>query len=102
MHNLGRNVALALADASLSSAPVGRWRAAASEPHCERERASDFERHVGQNLWRVESLVKQVGDFASSGKADFYSRGEVPTRVLQGAVFEILLHIGGGLAAQLI
>ena len=73
-----------------------------SEPHCERERASDFEGHVGQNLWRLESFVEQVGDFAFSGTADFYSRGEGLTRVLQGAVFEILLNIGGGLAAQLI
>ena len=64
-----------------------------SEPHCARERESDFERLVGQNLWRPESLVKQVGYFASSEKAD--------AGVLPGAVFEILLHIGRGLAAQL-
>ena len=32
----------------------------------------------------------------------FYSRGEEPTRVFQGAISEILLHIGGGLAAKLI
>ena len=67
-----------------------------------REQESDFERLVGQNLWRLESLVKQVGDFASSGKADAVPCGEEPTRVFPGAVFEILLHIGGGLAAQLI
>ena len=90
---------LALAAAGLPSAPFGRWSAPVSEPHCERERASDFERHFGQNL---ESFVEQGGDFASSGTADFYSRAEELTRVLQGAVFEILLYIGGGLAAQLI
>ena len=50
----------------------------------------------------LESLVKQVGDFASSGKVGFHSCGEEPTRVFPGAVSEILLHIGGRLAAQLI
>ena len=70
MHNLGRNVARALAVASLASALVGRWSVPVSEPHCVRERESDFERLVGQNLWGLESLVKQVGDCASSGKAD--------------------------------
>ena len=71
-----------------------------SEPHCVTERESDFERLVGQNLWRLESLVKQVGDFASSGKADTVPCGEEPARVLPGAVLGILLRIGG--AAQLI
>ena len=46
-----------------------------SEPHCERQRELFSN---GQNLWRLESLVKQVGDFASSRIADFYSRGEAP------------------------
>ena len=99
MHNPGRNVALALAVASLPSALV--WNAPVSEPHCEKERESDFERLVGQNFWRLESLVKQVG-LCLIWKSRFYSRGEEPTRVLQGAVSEILMHIGGGLAAQLI
>ena len=84
MHNPARKLVLALAVACFPSALVGRWSAPVSEPYCERERESDFERLVGQNLWRLESFVKQVGDFASSGKADFYSRGEEPTRVLQG------------------
>ena len=35
-------------------------------------------------------------------KADTVSCGEEPTRVFPGAFFEILLHIGGGLAAQVI
>ena len=52
-----------------------------------RERESHFERLVGQNLWRLESFVKHVGDFASSGKIDAVSCGEAPTRVLPGAVF---------------
>ena len=39
-----------------------------SERHCVREREIDFERLVGQNLWRVEFLVKQVGEFASFGE----------------------------------
>ena len=87
MHCPGRNVALALAVASLPSALVGRWSAPASEPHCVRERASDFERLVGQNLWRLESLVKQVEDFASSGKADTVPCGEESTRVFPAAIF---------------
>ena len=66
-----------------------------SEPHRERERESDFERLVGQNLWRHESSVKQVRDFASSGKADIEARGEEATRGFPGAMFEILLHFGG-------
>ena len=55
---------LALAAAGLPSAPFGRWSAPVSEPHCERQRVSDFERLFGQNLWRLESFVEQVGDFA--------------------------------------
>ena len=102
MHNPGRNVALALAVAGLPSALVGRWTAPVSEPHCVRERESDFERLVGQNLWRLEFLVKQVGDFASSGKVDEVPRGEERARLFQGAVAEILLDISGGLATQLI
>ena len=82
---------------------VGRWSAAVSEPHCVRERDSDFERLVGQNFWRPEPLVKQVGDFASPGKADTVPCGEEPTRVFPGAVCEIFLDIGGeiGSAADL-
>ena len=102
MHCPGRNVALALAVASLPSALVGNWSALVSEPHCVRERESDFERLVGQNLWRLESLVKQVGYFASSGRDDPVLCGKEPRRVFPGAAFEILLHIGGRLAAQLI
>ena len=64
MHDLERSVVCSLAVASVPSALVGRWSALVSEPHCERERESDFERLVGQNLWRLESLVKQVGDFS--------------------------------------
>ena len=63
-----------------------------SGPHCARERESDFERLVGQNLWRLDSLVKQVGDFASSGKVGTVPCGEEPTRASPGAVFEMLLH----------
>ena len=70
--------------------------------HRVRERESDFERLVRQNLWRLESRVKQVGDFASSGNTDTVPCGEEPTRVVPGAVFEIVLHIGEELAAQLI
>ena len=33
-----------------------------------REREHGFERLVGQNLWRLESFVKQVGEFASCRK----------------------------------
>ena len=102
MHNPGRNVALALAVAGLPSALVGRWSVLVSEPHCVKERESDSEPFVGQNIWRLESLVKQVGDFASSGKVDTVTCGEEPTRVFPGAVFEILRQIGGGLATQLI
>ena len=58
-----------------------------SEPHCVRERASDFIRLVGQNLWKLEALLKQDGDFASSGKVDTVPCGEEPTRVFPGAVF---------------
>ena len=98
MHNPGRNVALALAVASLSSAPIGRWSAPVSVPHSEKERESDLEQLVGQDLWRVESLVKQVGEFASSGKADFHSRGEEPTRVpdAHGRVVARLMTACGG------
>ena len=101
MHDPGRSVASSLAVASLPTALVGRWSAPVSEPYCVRERESDFERLVGQNLWRLESLVKQVGDFASSGKTDTVPYGEESTRLFPRAVFEILLHIGGRLAAQL-
>ena len=72
-----------------------------SEPHCERDEnlmSSDL-------LYRTSgdsNFVMQVGDSSSSGHAAFYFLGEEPTRVLQRAIFEILLHIGGGLAAQLI
>ena len=83
----GRKVAFALAVARLRSALVGRWSAPVPEPHCVRERKSDFERLVGQNLWRLESLVKHVGDFASSGQVDIVPFGEEPTRVFPGAVF---------------
>ena len=58
-----------------------------SEPHCVRERDSDFERVVGQNLSSLGSLVKQVGDFASSGKADAVPCGEESTRVFPAPVF---------------
>ena len=102
MHCPGRNVALALAVASLPSALVGRWSALVSEVHCVRKRESDFERLVGQNVWRLESLVKQVEGFASSGRADTVPCGTEPRRVFPGAAFEILLPIGGRLAAQLI
>ena len=68
MHNPGRNVALALAIAGLPSALVGRWNAFVSELHCVRERETGLERLVGQNRWRIESFVKEVGEFASSGK----------------------------------
>ena len=61
-----------------------------SEPHGARERESDFERLVGRNLWRRGSFVKQVGDFASSGKAAV-SCAEEPTHVFPKSVFEILL-----------
>ena len=94
MHNPGRNIALALAVAGVPSALVCRWSAPVSEPHCVREQASDFERLIGQSLWRLESLVKRVGDFASSGKVDTVRCGEEPTRVFPGAAFEILLHTG--------
>ena len=67
-----------------------------------RKRESDFERLVGQNLWRLESLVKQVEGFASSARDDTVLCGEEPTRVFPGAAFEILLHVGGRLAAHLI
>ena len=68
-----------------------------------RERESDFERLVGQNLWTLESFVEHVGDFASSGKVETVPCGEEPTRVFPGAVFEILLLIRGsfGSAADL-
>ena len=66
MHNSGRHVASALAVTCFSSALVGRCSAPVSEPHCVRERETDFERLVGQNLWMFEFLVKQVGEFASS------------------------------------
>ena len=94
---------LAFAVASLPSALVCRWSALVSGPHCVREGESFFERLVGQNLWRLESLVERVGVFASSGKADALHCGEELTRVFPGAVFEILLHIGGriGSAADL-
>ena len=62
-----------------------------SEPHCVRERESDFERLVGQNLWRLESLVKQVGYFASSGRADTV-RGKEPTRNPHACFQEPLLR----------
>ena len=65
MHTPGRNVAPVLAAASLSSALVGRWSAPVAEPHCVRERESDVERLVGQNLWRLETLVRPVGDLGS-------------------------------------
>ena len=63
---------------------------------------SDFERVVVQKLWRLESLVEQVGDFASSGKADTVPCGEETTCVFPGAVIDIFLHIGERLAAQLV
>ena len=59
------NVVFALAVAGLPSALVGRSSAPVSERHCSRERKTDSERLEGQ---RLESLVKQVGQFASSGK----------------------------------
>ena len=73
-----------------------------SKPHCVRERETDFERLVGQNLWRLESLVKQVGDVASSGKVGTVPCGEEHPSVFPGAVFDILPHVGEGLAAQLV
>ena len=69
------------------------------------ERETDFERLVGQDLWRVESLVKQVGEFVSYGKAEIVPCGEELPRVFPGVVFETLLHVGGregGLEPQLI
>ena len=52
------NVALALVVAGLPSALVGRWSALVSEPHGVRERESDFERLVGQNLWKLTFLSR--------------------------------------------
>ena len=73
-----------------------------SEPHFVRERESKIERLVGQNLWRLESLVKQVGEFATSGKVETVLCGEERPPVFPGVVCEMVLHIGGRLAAQLI
>ena len=97
-----RNVASALAVAGLPSAVVGRGNASVSEPRCVRERETDFELLVGQNFWRLESLVKQVGEFTSSGRVETVPCGEELPRVFPGAVFNIFLRIGGRLAAQLI
>ena len=95
-----RRVPRALAVASLPKRS-GRWSAPVSEPHCVRERETAFERLVGQNILRPQSLVKQVGDFASPGKVEAIPCGEERPHVFPGAVSEILLHVGGGLAAQL-
>ena len=70
-----------------------------SVPHCVRERESDFERLVGQNLWRVESLVRS--EILPSEKSILSLVVWETTRVFAGAVLEILLHTGGELAAQL-
>ena len=57
---------------------------------------------LGRTSADSNPLLDRSGDFASSDKADTVFCCEEPTCVLPGAVFEILLHIGGGLAAQLI
>ena len=67
--------------------------------HCVRERETDSS-GLWDNPLRLEFLAKQVGEFASSGKVA--PCGEERTRVFPGVAFEILLPLGGGLAAQLI
>ena len=69
------------------------------EPHCARERESDFEPLVGQPL---ETRI-----LCQSGRR-FLPRPEKPIlplflrNVFPGAVLKILLNIAAGLAAQLI
>ena len=48
---------------------------------------------MGQNLWRLESLVKQVGEFASSRRVETVPCGDKLPRLFRGVAFEILLHI---------
>ena len=55
-----------------------------------RERESDFGRLVGQSLWRLESLVKQVGEFASSGKLETVPCGEELPRVFPGVAYMLV------------
>ena len=88
MHQPGRNVALGSAVDSLTTALVGRWSDPMSEPPCAREREHGFERPVGQNLWRLESFVKQVGEFASCRKPRLFL---VVRNFHTGVVFEVLL-----------
>ena len=61
-----------------------------SKPHCVREGETDVERLVGQNLWRLESLVKQVGEFAPSRRVETVPCGEELPRLFPGVAFEIL------------
>ena len=88
MHQPGRNVALGSAVDSLPTALVGRWSDPVSEPRCAREREHRFERPVGQNLWRLESFVKQVGELASCRKPRLFL---VVRNFHTGVVFEVLL-----------
>ena len=79
MHNPGRNVALALVVASLPSTLVGRRSALVSEPHCEKERESEFERLAGQMETRIPCQTGR--EHCLIWKAEYYSRGQKPTRV---------------------
>ena len=55
-----------------------------------RDRETDFERLVGQNLSGLESLIKQVGEFVSSRKVETVPFGEELPRLFPGVAFEIL------------
>ena len=99
LHEMSRKPSVA----GLPSTLVGRSSAPVSEPHCVRERQTDCGRLVGQNLWRLESPLKQVGEFASSRKV--HPRLCLVVRNVHVCFQEtckVLLHLGGGLAAQLL
>ena len=56
------------------------------------ERRRNWFRAACDNLWSLESLVKQIGEFASSRKVETVLCGEDLPRLFPGVVFEILLH----------
>ena len=70
--------------ASLCSVVGLGWSAPVSKPHC------------------VRSLVKQVGESASSGKSHLGTGAEDSPNVFPGVVFEVILNLGGGLTAQFV
>ena len=107
MHNPG-NVAFALAVTSLRSALVGPLLC---PRHFLTRRETDFERLVGQDLWRLESVIKQVREFASHRKSRDCPLRRVPSTCVPGSLRfcisvgewhlcgSCLLFSGGSLAA---